>query len=74
MAAEETQTALRVCLSLIAKTINEAQAICRSSVCCFDAGDIERAFSISLDVEPVLAEANSLLQAASKIRRSTSEK
>lgn len=47
--------------------------VSRASVCCLDAGDTERAFNISLDVEPLLAEANSLLQAASKIRRSAIE-
>ncbi len=70
MMAEDAQTAFKICLSLIATTINEAQVISRASVCCMDAGYIERAFNIFLDAEPLLAEANSLLQAASKIRRS----
>lgn len=73
MLTEETQTALKVFLSLIASTVNEIQVICRSSICYLDAGDIERAFNISLNVGPVLPETDSLLQAASKIRRSVVE-
>jgi hypothetical protein len=70
MSNSEVEIALKLCLSRITAAINEAQTIARSSACCSEAGDIERAFQIALDVEPLLFDADKLLQAAGTLRRS----
>lgn len=70
MLKTEVEIALRICISRITAAIDEAKIIARSSACCLEAGDIERAFQIALDVEPLLFDADKLLQAAGTLRRS----
>jgi hypothetical protein len=69
MKREIAEPAIKACIDLIGSVVVEAEALTRAAKTCAAAGEIERAFQIVLDVEPLLNEANSLLQAAGVIRR-----
>jgi hypothetical protein len=69
MQKDETEIAIQICLGLIETTVQKAAQIVKASRCCLDAGDVERAFHVALEIEPLICDANSLLQATSAVRR-----
>lgn len=60
---------LVVLLREIHSNIAEAAAIAKAAEACAAEGYIDKAFTISLDIEQLIFDANNLLQAASVIRR-----
>ena len=69
MKREIEEAAVVACIELISSTVGEANAMATAARHCAEAGQSEHAFRIALDLEPLLDEANSLLQAAAVIRR-----
>ena len=69
MKREIAEAAVIACIELISSTVSEADAMAKAARHCAEAGQGERAFQIALDLEPLLDDANSLLQAAAVIRR-----
>lgn len=69
MKRETAEAAIFACVGLVDATVSEAGAMAKAARHCAEAGQVERAFQIALDIEPLLHEANSLLQAAAVIKR-----
>lgn len=69
MKREVAEAAVTACIELISSAVGEADAAAKAARQCADAGQSERAFKIALEIEPLLCEANSLLQVAAVIRR-----
>ena len=69
MKREIAEAAVVACIKIVSSTVGEADAIAKAARHCAEAGQSDRAFQIALDIEPLLDEANSLLQAAAVIRR-----
>ena len=64
--AEATEFA---CIELTSSTVGEPNAMATAARRCAEAGQSEQAFRIALDLEPLLHEADSPLQAVTVIRR-----
>lgn len=69
MQRDVAQNALKTCIDLMGQAVEEVDELMKTAKACIELGQIERAFSVALEIEPLLSEANSLLQAASAIRR-----
>ena len=69
MKRDLAEPAIKACIDMIGSLVGEADALARAAKTCASSGEVERAFQIALDVEPLLGEANALLQAAGVIRR-----
>ena len=69
MKREAAEPAIKACIDLVGSLVSEAESLTRAARMCAADGKIEQAFQIALDVEPLLHEANSLVQAAGVIRR-----
>lgn len=64
-----TDTIVKTCLSTMHEAIKEAASSSTAAMACIEAGNHRRAFEIALDIEPLINEANMLLQACSILRR-----
>ncbi len=64
-----TDNIVKTCLSTMHETIKEAASSSTAAMACIEAGNHRRAFEIALDIEPLINEANMLLQACSILRR-----
>ncbi len=60
---------LKTHLSLIEERLDEAAGIAKAAMTCVEAGNVEKAVEITLDVEQLIYEAGTLLNAASLINR-----
>jgi hypothetical protein len=69
MEHDTAEPAVKTCIDVISAVLSEADALAKAAKQCAAAGNMEGAFQIALDVEPLLHEANSLVQAAAVIRR-----
>lgn len=67
-----TEAIVKTCLSAMHEAIKEAASSSTAAMACIEAGNHRRAFEIALDIEPLINEANMLLQACSILRRRTS--
>lgn len=69
MKRDVAESALKACIDLMGKAVGEIDGLMKAAKACVEAGQVERAFHVALDIEPILSEANYLLQAAAVIRR-----
>jgi hypothetical protein len=65
---EETAAA-QLCLTTMHDIIAETASLSKAAASCAHDGNVSRGLQIALDIEPLLAEANTLLQAASILNR-----
>jgi len=68
MAPELADAAVKACIESMVELLNEAASLAKATKACADAGNVDAAFKITLDIEPLLHEANYLIQAASTVR------
>jgi hypothetical protein len=61
------------CLRAISGRLTEAGAIAKAAVTCAESGSEDHAIRVALDVEELVREANTLLNAASLIQRKREE-
>ena len=66
---ETIETTLKVFLREIRARLDEAASIAQAAEACADAGNIPKGIEIALDVEQLLYEVNTLLNAASLMHR-----
>lgn len=64
-----TEAIVETCITTMHEAIAEAESSSSAAMACINAGNHRRAFEIALDVEPLLSDANNLLQARSILRR-----
>ena len=69
MTSDQVASAAAECLKEISLKLVSAAAISRGAVTCAESGDLAAGVRIALDVEPLLHEANTLLNAASLMNR-----
>lgn len=69
MVPELADAAVKACIESMSELLEEAASLGRATKACTDAGNVDSAFKITLDIEPLLHEANYLIQAASTVRR-----
>jgi hypothetical protein len=63
------ETTIRAHLKEIRERLDHAASIGRAAQACADAGNVEKAVEIALDIEQLVYEVNTLLNAASLINR-----
>lgn len=61
--------AIKTMLHQIRKQLDEAAQVAKAAVACADAGNVEKAIEIALDLEQPVYEAGKLLDAASLLNR-----
>ena len=66
---DTVETTIKVYLSQMRARLDEAASIAKAAEACADAGNIQKGVEIALDVEQVLYEVNTFLNAASMIYR-----
>ena len=66
---ETVETTVKVYLSQMRARLDEAASIAKAAETCADAGNISMGIEIPLDVEQLLYEVNTFLNAASLINR-----
>ena len=66
---ETIETTLKVYLEQIRARLDEAASIARAAESCADTGNLSKGIEIALDVEQLLYEVNTFLNAASMIHR-----
>jgi len=66
---ETVETTVKVYLSQMRVRLDEAASIAKAAEACADAGNISKGTEIALDVEQLLYEVNTFLNAASLIHR-----
>jgi hypothetical protein len=69
MDAATVQITIRAYLAEMRQRLDEAASIAKAAHACADAGNIEKAVEIALDVEQLMYEVNTFLNAASLINR-----
>jgi len=69
MAQQTSGISIKDLLKSIRERLDGAVAVAKAAEACADAGDVERALTIMLDVEQPLYEATTLLNAASLLHR-----
>jgi hypothetical protein len=69
MAPEIANAAVKACIESMVELLDEAASLAKVTKACMDAGNVEAAFKVTLDIEPLLHEANYVIQAASTVRR-----
>lgn len=69
MDARMLEAPLKMHLSEMCQRLDRAAGIAKAAEACADAGNIEKAIEIALDVEQLTYEVNTLLNAASMIHR-----
>ena len=66
---ETIETTIKVYLSQMRARLDEAASIAKAAETCADAGNFSKGIEIALDVEQLLYEVNTFLNAASMIHR-----
>jgi hypothetical protein len=66
---ETIETTIRVYLSQMRERLDEAAGLAKAAETCADAGGVQKGIEIALDVEQLLYEVNTFLNAASMIHR-----
>jgi hypothetical protein len=69
MDANTVQITIKSYLAEMRQRLDDAAGIARAAQTCADAGNIEKGVEIALDVEQLVYEVNTLLNAASLINR-----
>jgi hypothetical protein len=69
MTPEAANTAIRECLKAIRDRLEHATAIAKAADACAQAGNPDKAVTIMLDVEQLVYEVNTFLNAASLMNR-----
>jgi hypothetical protein len=69
MTPQVSEAAVRECLTGISDRLSDATAIAKAAVTCAQEGNPDAAVRIALDVEQLIHEANTLLNAASLMNR-----
>ena len=69
MDAETTNLAVKAFLQQIRDRLERAASVAKAAQACADAGNVEKAVEIALDIEQPIYEAGTLLNAASLINR-----
>jgi hypothetical protein len=69
MDANTVEITLKVYLAEMRQRLDQAASIARAAQACADAGNIEKGVEIALDVEQLVYEVETLLNAASLINR-----
>ncbi|MCC6949158.1 MAG: hypothetical protein IT539_15450 [Bradyrhizobiaceae bacterium] len=69
MPNEIAEAAIKVCIKSMTELLEEAASLGQATKACIDADNMEAAFKLTLDIEPLLHAANYLIQAASTVRR-----
>jgi hypothetical protein len=69
MDADLAFTTIKFCLSQIREKLEQAASIAKAADACSEAGNPEKAIEIALDVEQLIYEAGTLLNAASLLNR-----
>jgi hypothetical protein len=73
MTPQVSEAAVRECLTGISERLSDASAIAKAAVTCTEEGNPGAAVRIALDVEQLIHEANTLLNAASLMNRLADE-
>jgi hypothetical protein len=68
-ARDGVETTIKVYLSQMRVRLDEAASIAKAAEACADTGNIQKGIEIALDVEQLLYEVNTFLNAASLIHR-----
>jgi hypothetical protein len=66
---ETTETTIKVYLRQMRERLNEAVSIAKAAEACADTGNVSKGVEIAFDVEQLLYEVNTFLNAASMIHR-----
>jgi hypothetical protein len=66
---ETTETTIKVYLRQMRERLDEAVSIAKAAEACADTGNVSKGIEIALDVEQLLYEVNTFLNAASMIHR-----
>jgi hypothetical protein len=61
--------AAEICLTTMHHIVAETASLSKAAASCATDGNVSSGLQIALDIEPLLAEANTLLQAASILNR-----
>ena len=69
MTQQPPAISVKDCLKLIRERLDGAVAVARAAEACAEAGEVEKAVAIMLDVEQPLYEATTLLNAVSLLSR-----
>ena len=69
MAPELPNAAVKACIESMSELLEGAASLGRATKACTEAGNVDAAFKLTLDIEPLLHEANYLIQAASTVCR-----
>lgn len=69
MDSQTAEATIKACLIEIGKNLEEAAAVAKAAVACAESGNTPKGVEIMLDIEQLAYEANSLLNAASLIKR-----
>jgi hypothetical protein len=69
MDANTVRITIHAYLAEMRQRLDEAASIARAAQACADAGNVEKGIEIALDVEQLVYEVNTLLNAASLINR-----
>ena len=69
MDAEILEATLKAHLTEMRERLDKAASIAKAAKACADAGNIEKAIEIALDVEQLIYEVNTFLNAASMMHR-----
>jgi len=69
LSAETIETTIRVYLKQMRERLEQAASITKAAEACADAGQTEKALEVALDVEQLVYEVNTFLNAASMINR-----
>jgi len=63
------ETMTKVCLQQIREHLEEATSLAKAAEACAESGNVAQGLRIGLDIEQLIYEANTLLNAASLLRR-----
>ena len=66
---ETVETTIKVYIKQMRARLDQAASIAKAAEACADAGNIQKGVEIALDVEQLLYEVNTFLNAASMIHR-----
>lgn len=69
MDAPMLEATLKTHISELCQRLDEAAAIAKAAQACAEAGNLDKAIQIALDVEQLIYEATTLLNAASLMKR-----
>jgi hypothetical protein len=69
MDPQVAETAIKAFIKEILDRLDQAAGLAKAAQACADAGNVEKALQIALDIEQPIYEANTLLNAASLIGR-----